>query len=105
MAKVIDITDKLNFEEKPKLIIKGVEIEVNNKAVDVLRITPILTKETVAVDSIYTLYQTLFSEESQQKVEALELDIKDFTAMIFAAAELISSNDGGEGEAEPRTTT
>ena len=31
-GKVVDITDKLNFEEKPQIGIKGVEIEVNNKA-------------------------------------------------------------------------
>ena len=105
MAKIIDITDKLNFEEKPKLVIKGVEIEVNNKAVDVLKITPILQKEKDSTEGIYSLYQTLFSEESQKKIESLDLDIKDFTEVIFAAAELLSSTDDDEGEAQPRTTT
>ena len=32
MAKIIDITEKLNFEERPKLVIKGVEIELAKRA-------------------------------------------------------------------------
>ena len=29
MAKTIDITDKLAFDENPKLVVKGKELEVN----------------------------------------------------------------------------
>lgn len=36
MSKVIDITEKLNFEENPKLKIKDAEIEVNTDATTVL---------------------------------------------------------------------
>ena len=32
MSKVVDITDKLNFEESPKLIIKGEEYTVDDSA-------------------------------------------------------------------------
>ncbi len=32
MSKVVDITDKLEFEENPKLVVKGKELEVNADA-------------------------------------------------------------------------
>ena len=38
MAKVIDITDKLSFEEKPAILIKGKRIEVNNDASTMLKL-------------------------------------------------------------------
>ena len=104
MAKIIDITDKLNFEEKPKLIIKGVEIEVNNKAVDVLRITPVLQNKDLTAADIYGLFQTLFPEESQEKLEEMDLDINDFNTVIFTAAKLIAGS-GDEGETQTPTTT
>ena len=36
MAKTIDITEKLNFEESPVLLIQGHEIHVNDDAVTML---------------------------------------------------------------------
>ena len=42
--KVIDITEKLNFAEKPKIIIKDTEITVNNSAVTILKIMPKISK-------------------------------------------------------------
>lgn len=42
MAKTIDITDKLAFDENPKLVIKGKELEVNADATTVLKIMGIL---------------------------------------------------------------
>ena len=104
MAKIVDITDKLNFEEKPKIVIKGVEIEVSNKAVDVLKITPTLQKEKLDPKDFYSLYQVLFSEESREKIEAFELDIDDFSTVILQAAKVIASGDN-KGEAQTPTTT
>ena len=42
MSKVVDITDKLEFEENPKLVVKGKELEVNADATTVLKIMGIL---------------------------------------------------------------
>ena len=38
MSRVVDITDKLNFEENPKLKIKNTEIEINSDAPTMLKI-------------------------------------------------------------------
>ena len=45
--KVIDITEKLNFTEKPKIIIRGTEITVNNSAVTMLKIMPKVSKKKI----------------------------------------------------------
>ena len=40
MAKIIDITDKLNFEQKPQIKIKDTVLTVNDEAVALLEILP-----------------------------------------------------------------
>ena len=47
MSKIIDITNKLNFDERPKLVIKGTEIEVNNDAIFLSRLLLFSTARTV----------------------------------------------------------
>ena len=104
MARVFDITDKLNFEEKPRIKIKGEEIEINDAAVDMLKIMPQLSKRKLKVDDINLMYQTLFPEESQKKIESLRLNFEDFsTAVLEAAAALQGGN--GEGETQTPATT
>ena len=38
MSRIIDITEKLNFDEKPKIKIKDKTFEVNDSAVTMLKI-------------------------------------------------------------------
>lgn len=40
--KIIDITEKLSFEENPILVIKGKELEVNTDAETVLKLMGII---------------------------------------------------------------
>jgi DNA-binding protein len=100
MARVIDITDKLNFEEKPRIKIKGEEIEINDAAVDMLKIMPQLSKRKLKVDDINLMYQTLFPEESQKKIESLRLNFEDFSTVVLEAAAALQ---GGDGEGETQT--
>lgn len=100
MARVIDITDKLNFEEKPRIKIKGKEIEINDAAVDMLKIMPQLSKRKLKVDDINLMYQTLFPEESQKKIETLRLNFEDFSTVVLEAAAALQ---GGNGEGETQT--
>ena len=105
MARIVDITDKLNFEEQPALRIKGVEIPINNKAVDVLKITPLMGKEKVTGKDFVSIYETVFPPESREMLEKLNLDMDDFTAVVWEGAKLISNNEDDEGEDETPTTT
>ena len=106
MARVVDITDKLKFEEKPRLRVKGVEIEINNKATDVLEITPTLQKkDNITTEDIYHLFDVLFSEDEQEKVKKLKLTLEDFGTFIIEAANVISATGDDEGEPQTPTTT
>ena len=42
MAKIIDITEKLNFEKPPVLLIQGREIHVNDDAVTMLSVMQLI---------------------------------------------------------------
>ena len=101
--KVIDITEKLNFEEKPKIKIRDVEITVNNRAVSILKLMPKLNKANVSLDDIMDTINELVSEEDIKKLESLDLNLGDFITFFKSAIELITGDI--EGEVLTRTTT
>ena len=84
MARVIDITDKLNFEERPKLKVKGKEYEVNDSAVTMLKIMPKL-KGNVTPDVVNELFEFLFAEKDRAEIEKLSLNFKDFSTLVMEA--------------------
>ncbi len=106
MSKIIDITDKLNFEEKPSVRIKDAVIEVNNDAVTILKVVALFDNEGkgVSVGNILTMYKLLFSKENQKKIEDLKLTIKDFSTLVTEAAQFVV-NSGNEGETKTPATT
>ena len=101
--KVIDITEKLNFAEKPKIKIKDVEITVNNRAVSILKLMPKLNKANVSLDDIMDTINELVSEVDIKKLESLDLSFEDFITFFKSAIELITGDI--EGEVLTRTTT
>lgn len=87
-----DITEKLNFEEKPALVIKDQEIEVNNDAPSVLKVMSIMS-DAPGTKEIMKAYETVFAEESRKKLEGLNLSFKDLVTVINEAIDLILSGD------------
>lgn len=104
MARVIDITEKLNFDSKPKIKVNDIEVEVNNSAISMLKIMPKLESPTNS--DLILIYETLFAEKEREKIEALDLDMKNFTAFISEAIVVVTgSGEESEGEtATPATT-
>lgn len=104
MSKIIDITDKLNFEEKPIFKIKDIEIEVNNDAVTMLKVVAIFENEDgkMKTSDILNVYNLLFDDENQKKIESLKLSLKDFTTFVMETAQNLI-NDGEEVEGETKT--
>jgi hypothetical protein len=100
--KVIDITEKLNFEEKPKLKIKDTVIEVNNEAVTVLKIIPKV--EDMKADDIADICSYLFEPSETEKLNALHLDFKDYMTVIQSAVKAITGT-ADEGETKAHTLT
>lgn len=97
MAKIIDITEKLSFDENPHLVIKGVDLEVNTDAPTVLKIMGIVGEEDITPKDIVNICQLVFNEEDRAKLDALKLSFKDYQKVIESATALIVG-DSEEGE-------
>lgn len=109
MSKIIDITDKLNFEEKPVIKVKDVEIEANNDAVTMLKVVALFGEdgEGVAIKDVLTVYNLLFDEENRKKIESLKLSMEDFSTLVMESAQFVANNgeEPDEGETQTPATT
>ena len=108
MSKIIDITDKLNFEEKPIIKVKDVEIKANNDAVTMLKVIALFDNDGkgMSVKNVLDIYNLLFDEENQQKIDSLKLSFEDFSTLVVNAAQaVINDNEEVEGETTTPATT
>lgn len=96
MSKVVDITDKLNFEESPKLIIKGEEYTVDDSAETMLKMMALFDDKTEA-EAVPEAFRLLFSESDRKKISDFKLNFKDFTTVIECAMNLIRGVGDDEG--------
>ena len=98
MAKIIDITDKLKFEENPKLVIKGEEFEVNTDAATVIEIIGAFEGGDEA-KAVVKAYEKLFSVEAREKLAAMKISMTDLSIIIKSAMELVQGgSDDAQGE-------
>ena len=105
MSKIIDITNKLNFDERPKLVIKGTEIEVNNDAISFIKAIALFDSENgVSSSDLLSALELLFDEENREKIAKLHLSFDDLSTLIRTATDLIADNDS-EGEIQTPATT
>lgn len=94
MAKTIDITDKLAFDENPKLVIKGKELEVNADATTVLKIMGILGDgDNVQPSDVVKMYELIFSDADRKKIDRMKLQFSDFQTLVFSAINLITGEE------------
>lgn len=102
MAKIVNITEQLNFEENPKLQIKDKEVKVNADATTVLQLMQIIGNQDqkeadFSAQTIITMYDLVFPEASRAALSDLKLSFKDLTVVIQAAMSLIMG-DVEQGE-------
>ena len=99
MAKIINITEQLNFEDKPKLKIKNITIEVDDSATNALKLMEIMSNagENPTINDLNSMYHAVFSEADRAKIDKLSLNINDFSVLINAAMSLIT---GGQEAGE-----
>lgn len=96
--KVIDITEKLSFDENPKVKVANTEFEVNSDAATMLKIMGVLGEvESPGPKEVVRMYELMFSANDRKKIEKLKLNFKDFQVLIFSAIGLITG-DGEQGE-------
>ena len=105
MSKIINITNKLNFEEKPKILVKGTEIEVNNDAISFIKAIALFDSENdISSSDILSALELLFDEENREKIAKLHLSFVDLSTLIRTATDLIADEDS-EGEIQTPATT
>lgn len=97
MSRIIDITDKLNFDEKPKLKIKDKEIEVNDRAITMLKVLPKFENPTNK--DLLEIFKLMFDEKAQKEIEEMKFNFDDFEQVIASAIELVLGASDDEGEA------
>lgn len=97
MGKVVDITEKLAFDENPVIKIKDEEFEVNADAETVLLVMGILGEE-LGPKGVLEMYNLIFGENNRNRIKELRLQYKDFQTMVMKAVDLIIGNDEEEGE-------
>lgn len=104
MSKLIDITDKLNFEEKPSVRVKNVDLAINNDAVSILKLAAIFEDGNGKNKDVITMYHLLFDESEREKIEKLHLNIHDFSTLISESAKIVQGDLTDEGEAQTPAT-
>ena len=102
MSKVIDITDKLSFDENPVIKIKGTEIEINADAPTVLKIMGLFNNKSETEATIEAA-ELLFEKKGMDALNKMKLSIKDFAKVVEIAMSMANGEDS-EGEAETHTT-
>lgn len=98
MGKVIDITEKLSFEENPCLVIRGKRIEVNQDAPTMLKVMGLMADEDPGAKEIMEAYNLMFPEKSKKTLETLKLNFPDFVTVVQEAVQLIMGEKGRQGE-------
>lgn len=99
MAKIINITDKLDFSGKPKIIVKDTELTVNDDAETMLKIMGILGEyDEPGPKEVIEMYELAFDKENREKIKELALNAKSFTTLVFTAIHLISGEEEEGGE-------
>lgn len=106
MGKVVDITEKLGFEENPKLKVKDVELEVNTDAKTVLRIMDIIGDgEGVTPAQILEMCDLIFTDDAKEKLDGLNLNFNDYQAVVEYAINLVVGDEEQVGEYATQATT
>lgn len=101
--KIIDITDKLSFAEKPQIQIKGETLTVNNEAVTVLSVLPRM--ENKSFTDLLEIGKILFGGEGAERLEKMGLTLPDYATVIAEAVKLAADTGGEPGEAPTPATT
>lgn len=100
MAKTVDITDKLNFDDNPKIVIAGEELEVNADAEAVIQLIGIFQNSRSDMQSLGAALNLIFSEEDLKKIYTIKkngkkLNARSLMTIMEEALQLVT------GETEP----
>lgn len=92
MAKVVDITDKLSFDQNPNIMIRDQQFEVNADAKSMLEIMGLFSSKS-ETEAAVGAYEILFSKKDREKIDKMKLPFKDLMKIIQIAMDLVSGED------------
>lgn len=95
MSKVVDITDKLDFEENPKIKIKDAELEADASAENMLKVLGLVSDNPTAEDVI-KMCEIIFTKESHKKLMNMKLSFKDFQTVVMTTISVIMGDEEEE---------
>lgn len=94
MSKVVNITEKLSFNENPKIVVKDKELEVNADAATVLKIMGELGEsEEPTPKTVVSMYELIFGEKARREIDELKLSFTDFQTLVMEAINLVIDGD------------
>lgn len=93
------LTDKLNFNEPPKVEIKGKVLTINNSATNVLKLMDIVQKDG-EIAGTKAMLEILFSKKDRETIEKLNLSMGDYTKFCEVCMDLAVGNDPDSKESE-----
>lgn len=106
MAKIIDITNKLESNENPRIKIGEKEFEVNADAPTVLKIMALMQEDDFEAH-VMDAFELLFSDKTRKELEKQKLSFPNLMTVIQIAMKCATGMDEEEtmGESTTRTTT
>jgi len=104
MAKTVDITEKLNMDGNPVIVIKNKKLEVNADAATVLKLMDVIGDGAGTPKQVSNMYDLLFSEKARKTIEELKLSF-DLKIVVQTAITLITGKEEEAGESQIPATT
>ncbi len=104
MGRKYDITEKLTFAPSPVVVIKGVELQLDDSASTVLKLMSRIGNGDMSTEDILASAELLFGKDGLKKLDKLKLCFSDFTKVITECADIIVGGDES-GEAEEMLAT
>ena len=96
MAKVVNITDKLEFDVDPTLVVGNLKVRVRSDAETMLKLMGTLSKGE-DLNTINEALGLLFSEKDlKYKKDGKKLSAQSLMLIVNSAIELVTGEDGGE---------
>lgn len=99
-----DITEKLELCGNTVLVIKQEELEVKTDAKTAIILMGKVADGKITNKNMNEVCELLFTSESKEKLENMNLSFKDYATVIRSAIDAVTG-EGDSGEDRTRTTT
>lgn len=96
---IYSLTDKLKFEDKPQIEIKGKIITIDASAETVLKLMDVVSTKG-EVEGAIEAGKLLFSAKDRKIIESLKLSMGDYTTLIATAMQLAVGEDPDDDSSE-----